>query len=62
MWKFKSKAKRMLQPYCADCGTTRGLQTHHETYERFGNEDFDDLLVLCKKCHAKRHGRYDKAF
>jgi len=26
-------------------------QTHHETYERYGNEDIEDVRTLCKKHH-----------
>ena len=25
------------------------------TYERVGNEDFNDLVFLCKDCHTKLH-------
>ena len=28
-----------------------GLEVHHRTYERFGNERSTDLIALCKPCH-----------
>lgn len=31
------------------------LNTHHRTYERRGNEDDRDLIVLCEDCHAIFH-------
>lgn len=59
-WKFKTKIKRSLQPYCAKCGATKYLQTHHLTYKRFKNEASEDLEVLCKDCHKKIHGKVGK--
>lgn len=40
---------------CAMCGTAKNLQVHHITYERLGREELDDLITLCKECHAKVH-------
>jgi len=31
------------------------LHVHHKTYERFGMEDMDDLLVVCINCHKNIH-------
>lgn len=28
---------------------------HHMTYERFGNEHMDDLIVVCRPCHDRIH-------
>lgn len=56
-WKFKSKLLKNLHPYCAKCGSTVQLQVHHQTYERYGEEVYEDLEVLCRKCHEKEHGR-----
>jgi hypothetical protein len=50
---------------CEKCGTaaTRtakgnwaGLNVHHLTYERLGNETPGDLIVLCRSCHEQEHG------
>lgn len=42
---------------CEDCGKKlRGkYHAHHETYQRVGNEDLEDLVLLCDRCHQKRH-------
>lgn len=36
---------------CLHKGEHYPLQGHHKTYERFGNEDPYDLIILCKSCH-----------
>jgi 5-methylcytosine-specific restriction endonuclease McrA len=40
---------------CEECGSPWGLQVHHKTYERLGNETLDDLVCLCRDCHRKKH-------
>jgi 5-methylcytosine-specific restriction endonuclease McrA len=47
---------------CSRCGTHgarggSGLQVHHRTYERLGEELPDDLQVLCRRCHQAAHGK-----
>lgn len=54
---------------CEACGKDGNskkvtIQAHHLTYERFGgDEEPDDLILLCKTCHEKEHGiqKLDKA-
>jgi len=41
---------------CQRCGHMYGLDVHHVTYERLGNERPEDLVVLCRVCHAELHG------
>jgi len=39
---------------CERCGIsryTRRLEVHHKTYDRFGAEPPEDLIVLCEPCH-----------
>ena len=31
------------------------LDVHHNSYDRLGNEDPSDLIVLCRSCHSKVH-------
>ena len=31
------------------------LHVHHNTYENIGNEEMNDLIVLCKYCHSRFH-------
>jgi len=32
------------------------LDVHHKTYENYGDERPEDLVVLCRSCHQKVHG------
>jgi 5-methylcytosine-specific restriction endonuclease McrA len=45
--------------YCREC-RRKGipLDVHHTSYEHHGNEhrNLEDLKVLCRECHGKRHG------
>jgi len=58
-WKEKSRqAKEQAKYRCQLCnrkGNDTTLHTHHNTYDRLLLEDDTDLIVLCKKCHAKFH-------
>lgn len=40
---------------CRVCNSSKQLDVHHRTYERFSHEDLNDLTVLCRKCHEKHH-------
>lgn len=40
---------------CEECGNTRRLQVHHLTYDRLGDEEHEDLRVLCDACHRREH-------
>lgn len=31
------------------------LQVHHLTYERIFNEDLEDLILICPRCHKQLH-------
>lgn len=43
---------------CQLCGTDKGdMHVHHNTYERLGNEEGLDLIILCAGCHARHHGK-----
>lgn len=44
---------------CERCGRGGRLNAHHLTYDRFGLEDLDDLVVLCESCHDAEHRRVD---
>lgn len=48
---------------CNDCGGIKNLQVHHHDINAYNN-DLNNLITLCKNCHAKRHeilGDYVKA-
>jgi hypothetical protein len=38
-----------------NCRSKDGLQVHHRTYERLGEEVPEDLTVLCLSCHNQWH-------
>lgn len=44
---------------CVDCKKYTGKRTkqlHHLTYKNINtSEELNDLVVICKKCHKKRH-------
>lgn len=48
---------------CAICGNNDYLEIHHITpKEDGGNDDYDNLILLCACCHAAIHKRaYDAA-
>ena len=56
-WKeTRAEALKRGHYKCHDCGATANLQVHHLTYARRGHERQSDLVVVCDKCHKKRHG------
>ena len=42
---------------CQLCGSKSNLEVHHNSYEHIGDEKnhLDDLVVLCRDCHAMFH-------
>ncbi|EFH85310.1 DnaB-like helicase C-terminal domain-containing protein [Ktedonobacter racemifer] len=55
---WAEKRKRALewsQNRCQVCYTSSDLDVHHRTYERRGNEQMSDLIVLCHSCHTLFH-------
>ncbi|MCD7805594.1 MAG: HNH endonuclease [Oscillospiraceae bacterium] len=45
---------------CCVCGKP-ATEVHHLTYEHFGNEQLDDLVSLCHRCHIEAENLYDPA-
>ena len=39
---------------CILCGN-KDVQVHHKTYDRIGEESFNDLITLCGNCHLTYH-------
>jgi hypothetical protein len=39
------------------CPATTGLNVHHVTYRRLGDEDLDDVVVFCSDHHRAAHGK-----
>ena len=57
-WDTIRRKRLAIDDYtCQGCGyQSKPLDVHHVTYERFGHEDIDDLLSLCRDCHNEVHG------
>jgi 5-methylcytosine-specific restriction endonuclease McrA len=62
-WKtLRRKALARAGGRCQDCGSTKDLHVHHQTYERHGRELDRDLRALCPRCQRRRRrdgGRID---
>jgi 5-methylcytosine-specific restriction endonuclease McrA len=64
-WYAKRKLKLIQMDFtCERCGyrsydedSIKKLDVHHKTYDHFGEEPLSDLIVLCRDCHQKEHGR-----
>jgi hypothetical protein len=58
-WASKSDAAKIRAnnrcQLCSASGLVVDLHTHHNTYERLGNERDTDLVVLCAECHERFH-------
>ena len=61
-WKnIVSRRREIDSNRCRICGTAGSynnpMNVHHLTYARFGCEDINDLICLCKECHQKLHNK-----
>lgn len=57
-WKKRREWALYFWEYrCSLCFSEDDLQVHHRTYQRLGNENLNDLIVLCKSCHERFHER-----
>lgn len=56
-WQDRRKRHLKRAHYrCQVCNTNKArLNVHHRTYERRGDEDDRDLIVLCEDCHRLFH-------
>ncbi len=55
-WKVKrERALDRAERRCQICYSPEGLEVHHRTYERLGQERDMDLTVLCGSCHGSFH-------
>ena len=55
---YRERAKQALirdKFQCQLCETGKNVVVHHVTYRRLGNEELDDLVTLCDKCHYEVH-------
>ena len=55
---FRNKIKKERGDKCEKCGKEGVvLDGHHITYERLTEELPEDILIICRPCHEKIHGR-----
>lgn len=55
-WIELSAARRSLVNGCERCGSGDRLQCHHKFYRsNWYDTQPEDLIVLCRRCHAKVH-------
>jgi 5-methylcytosine-specific restriction endonuclease McrA len=59
-WKdVRKRALYRSQFKCQLCNKSHKLAVHHRTYERRGEEDNRDVIVLCANCHSTHHKNID---
>jgi hypothetical protein len=54
-WRELSRVVRQFRKVCERCAFPYELNVHHKTYERIGQENMSDLIVLCRACHSREH-------
>ena len=54
------RAERLRKDFycCHLCYAQHNLECHHITYKNFGNENINDLRILCRSCHQSIHDKY----
>src|SRR5438105_2438826 len=53
-WERLRKQVIIRDKVCVRCGKP-GSDCHHKTYARFGNENLEDVELLCRSCHNSHH-------
>lgn len=60
-WAIKAtEAKELANWKCTKCrtkGNKRTLDAHHKHYKTLYHERPNDIEVLCRSCHSRRHGK-----
>jgi 5-methylcytosine-specific restriction endonuclease McrA len=57
-WKKKVSLIKQRDRVCQLTGATNNLVVHHITYDRLGNEDLSDLVLLSRSAHQFVHDYY----
>lgn len=52
--KARYRQSKLIQE-CYICGSKNKIHLHHKSYKRIGNENLNDLIPLCEKCHSLVH-------
>ena len=55
---FRKRMRRLAidRRVCGDCGGAAS-EVHHRHYLTLGHESVEDLVSVCRECHAARHGK-----
>lgn len=63
------KDRRRNSPFCRGhfchakgCNSIHKLQFHHRTYQNFGKENFQDVVLICRECHKRIHKLNESGF
>ena len=40
---------------CTKCGRKHELDVHHLNYDQLGQEQEEDVVTLCRRCHRDEH-------
>lgn len=55
---FSKRVKKYYGNKCMMCNSKDNIiDVHHRTYENRGREMYDDVILLCRICHAKFHDK-----
>jgi phage terminase large subunit GpA-like protein len=54
-WFIIAQRIRLRDKVCQGCGTSKRLDVHHKTYQRFKHERDEDLVLICRQCHERVH-------
>ena len=57
-WKSLVSKVKARDRVCQLTGATTNLEVHHITYDRLGNEDLSDLVLLSREAHQLVHDYY----
>jgi len=55
---YRAKAIDHYGPSCSKCGSSEHVEVHHVDKDR-GNNEIENLEVLCRKCHHKEHSIFN---
>jgi 5-methylcytosine-specific restriction endonuclease McrA len=61
MARVKSKSRRTVFQceMCNEFFFSDAIEVHHKHYRTVGSERPEDLMVVCRWCHADTHGKQD---
>lgn len=58
----RSEALQRANYRCQLCCSKENLNVHHNNYENLWNEQLEDVVTLCRSCHAKFHNIKEQCY